>query len=48
MFAANVPGLFAVGIFTSVPPTDAKFVIKSSLFVQKFKDVCPAKTEDRL
>jgi len=43
------PGLYAVEIFTNVlPGTDAKFIIKSSLFVQMFKDVCPAETEDRL
>ena len=43
------PGLYAVGIFTIVlPGTDAKFIIKSSLFVQMFKGVCPAETEDWL
>jgi hypothetical protein len=46
---ANVSGLYAVGIFTNVlPGTAAKFIIKSSLFVLKFKGVCPAETEDWL
>jgi hypothetical protein len=31
------------------PPTTAvKFIIKSSLFVLKIKDACPAETEDWL
>jgi hypothetical protein len=47
--AYNVPGLYAVGIFANVlPGTDVKFIIKSSLFVQMFKGVCPAETEDWL
>ena len=42
-------GLYAVGIFTNVMlGTDAKFLIKSSLFVQMFKGVCPAETKDWL
>jgi len=43
------PGLYAVGIFANVLPTTvAKFIIKSSLFVLKFKDAGQAKTEDWL
>ena len=38
---AHRPGLYAVGIFTNVlPGTAVKFIIKSSLFLQKFKDAC--------
>jgi hypothetical protein len=47
--ASNVPGLYAVGIFTNVlPVTAAKFIIKSSLFVQMFKGACLAETKDWL
>jgi hypothetical protein len=47
--AHNVPGLYAVGIFTNVlPGTAAKFIIKSLLFIQMFKGACLAETEDRL
>ena len=46
---AQRSGLYAVGIFTSVlPTTDAKFINKSSLFLQKLKDAGQAETEDRL
>jgi hypothetical protein len=39
------PTARAVGIFTNVlPGTDAKFIIKSSLFLQKFKDAGQAET----
>ena len=46
MHCRERPGLYAVGIFTNVlPGTDAKFIIKSSLFLQKLKGACPAETE---
>ena len=46
---AQRPALYAVGIFTNVlPGTDAKFIIKNLLFVQKFKDAGQAQTEDWL
>jgi hypothetical protein len=46
---ANVPGLYAVGIFTNVlPGTAAKFIIKCSLFLQKFKGAGQAETEEWL
>ena len=42
-------GLYAVGIFTSVlPGTAVKYIIKSSLFLLKFKDAGHAETEDWL
>jgi len=42
-------GLYAVGIFTNVlPGTAAKFIIKCSLFLLKFKDAGHAQTEDWL
>jgi hypothetical protein len=42
-------GLYAVGIFTNVlPGTAAKFIIKCSLFLLKFKDAGQAETEDWL
>lgn len=33
-------------IYFRQPTAAAKFIIKSSLFVQMFKGVCPAETED--
>ena len=42
-------GLGVVGGFEKRPPgTVAKFIIKCSLLLQKFKVACPAETEDRL
>ena len=35
-------------IYFRPPMTDAKLIIKSSLFVQKFKDASQAETEDWL
>jgi len=43
------PGLYVVGIFTSVKPgTDFKCMIKSSLILLKFKDAGQAETVDWL
>jgi len=46
---AQRPVLYAVGIFTSVlHGTAAKFIIKTSLFLQMFKDAGYTQTEDCL
>jgi hypothetical protein len=46
---ANGQGFYIVGIFTNVlPKTDAKFIIKSSLFILKLKHAGQAQTEDWL
>jgi hypothetical protein len=48
LIATNVQGFMLLDIYFRQPTTTAKFIIKCSLFVQKFKDAGQAETEDWL